>query len=131
MKTHGSGSELSDLTVRDQEGKNLTLRLNPNQLAALRDNPGQRVRVTAGGFKTGSTVTLLFLTAAGDAIEVARTKAGQDGRIDTRPNIPTTAPEGASQMTALGIDSGGAEFVRAWLLTVVCDDGDDDDCDED
>jgi hypothetical protein len=86
---------------------------------------GQRVQVDAGGFAPGNVVTLVFITATGEEIAFETTKAAKDGRFDVKGRIPGSAPLGASQMTALGLDAAGAPFVRAWLLNVVLDDGDD------
>jgi PKD repeat protein len=86
--------------------------------------PGRRVRVSAGGFAPGSLVRLAFVTSTGETIALESTRGGSDGRFDVKPKIPNQASEGASQMTALGVDAGGAEFVRAWLLTVVDEDED-------
>jgi hypothetical protein len=81
--------------------------------------PDQRVRVTAGGFRPGSTVELRFVTAAGEIVDLGTTPAGENGRIDARPKIPEAAPAGASQMTAVGVNASDQEFVRGWLLTVL------------
>jgi hypothetical protein len=83
--------------------------------------PGQRVRVTAGGFAPGTSVTLTLLTAAGDGLPEGTTAAGSDGRIDARPQIPDGTPDGAAQMTAVGMTTDGSELVRAWSLTIRSD----------
>ena len=80
--------------------------------------PGQRVRVTAGGFAPGTEVTLSLVTATGADLPEGSAAAGADGRIDTRPKIPDDAPAGAAQMTAVGLSPGGDELLRAWALTV-------------
>jgi hypothetical protein len=85
------------------------------KLAAV--SPGQRVRVTAGGFAPGSEVTLTFIDAAAE-LDDGTTIAGPDGRIDARPKIPDDAGLGAGQMTARGLAPDGSELVRAWALTV-------------
>jgi hypothetical protein len=83
--------------------------------------PGQRVRVTAGGFAPGLDVTLVLLTASGAALPEGSTVAGADGRIDARPKIPDDAPLGGAQMTAVGIAPDGTDLFRAWHLTVGSD----------
>ena len=80
--------------------------------------PGQRVRVTAGGFAPGLEVTLTLLTESGASLAEGSTVAGADGRIDARPKIPDDAPAGAVQMTAVGVAPDGTDLVRAWHLTV-------------
>jgi hypothetical protein len=86
------------------------------KLAAV--SPGQRVRVTAGGFAEGSEVTLTFIDGAGAELDDGTAIAGPDGRIDARPKIPDDAAIGAGQMTAHGLAPDGSELVRAWALTV-------------
>jgi len=83
--------------------------------------PGQRVRVTAGGFAPGTDVALTLVTATGAHIPEGSTAAGADGRFDTRPKIPADASIGPAQMTAVGFTPDGDELVRAWALTVTSD----------
>jgi hypothetical protein len=93
---------------------------NPGTATALTSvAPGRRVRVSAGGFAPGSTVELRWMDPTGAEIPVAMTTAGADGRFDAVVSVPVNAPAGPGQMTATGVDSSGAEFVRGWLLTVV------------
>jgi hypothetical protein len=93
---------------------------NPGNLAKPLEQvaPGQRVRVTAGGFAPGTSVALLFLTAEEHIEELGRTEAGADGRIDASVKIPKRAPGGPGQVTARAAAAGGGEFVRAWVVTV-------------
>jgi hypothetical protein len=81
-------------------------------------DPGQRVRVTAGGFAPGAPVLVSFITAAGVSSDLARTAAGADGRIDVRVKIPGRIPRGTSEVTATSVDADGGEFTRAWVVTV-------------
>jgi hypothetical protein len=83
--------------------------------------PGRRVRVTAGGFAPSSTVALTWVRPDGAAIDLGTTTAASDGRIDVKPKVPDSAPDGPSQMTAIGTADSGAEFVRAWALDVRAD----------
>lgn len=79
--------------------------------------PGQKVRVTAGGFAPGSKVRLLIRTA-GDGVSVLdSTRAGPDGRIDVRTKIPKTARAGAAEVVAIGT-TGAQELVRVWALEI-------------
>jgi hypothetical protein len=80
--------------------------------------PGQRVRVTAGGFAPGAFVLLSFSTAELTSIALGGTTADSDGRIDVRLKIPKRIPAGPSQVTAASQDPDGTEFIRAWLVTV-------------
>jgi hypothetical protein len=136
----GSGSQFPlgtttiACTARDRAGNvaqsrfSVTVRLpttsgavtNPGNLDRPLDHvaPGQRVRVSAGGFQPGSVVTLAFLTATGEVIDLGTTRAGADGRFDVRPKIPPPAPPGPSQMIAMGVGPGGGDFFRVWKLTV-------------
>jgi hypothetical protein len=79
---------------------------------------GQHVRVSAGGFAPKSRLSLVFVAASGKQIFLRRVPVGLDGRFDAELKIPRNAVPGASQMTAVGVDAAGADFVRAWLLTV-------------
>jgi hypothetical protein len=93
---------------------------NPGTGKALTHvGPGQRVRVSAGGFGPGSAIDLRWVDSAGNEIAVATTTAAANGRFDVVVKVPVTAPLGAGQMTAVGVDAAGAEFVRGWLLNVV------------
>lgn len=79
--------------------------------------PGQKVRVTAGGFAPGSKVRLVIRTA-GDGVSVLDSaKAGPDGRIDVRTKIPKTARAGAAEVVATGT-TGAQELVRVWALEI-------------
>jgi hypothetical protein len=93
---------------------------NPgNSTPLTKAGAGRRVRVSAGGFAPGSTVELTWIGPSGEATFVDRVFAGVHGRIDALTKVPATAAAGPSQMTALGIDATGTEFVRAWKLTLV------------
>jgi hypothetical protein len=81
-------------------------------------DPGQSVRVTAGGFAPGVAVQLSFTTSAMESIDLGAATAASDGRIDVRVKIPDRIPGGSSQVTAMSQGADGAEFVRAWLVTV-------------
>jgi hypothetical protein len=81
-------------------------------------SPGRRVRVSAGGFAPGSTVDLRWM-AGEDVMAVATADVGADGRFDAAVKVPQSAPLGAGQMTAVGIDATGTEFIRGWILQVV------------
>jgi hypothetical protein len=83
--------------------------------------PGQRVRVTAGGFAPRLEVTLTLLTESGAALPEGSAVAGTDGRIDARPKIPDDASDGSAQMMAVGVAPDGTELVRAWHLIVGTD----------
>jgi hypothetical protein len=92
---------------------------NPGTSTALTTvGAGRRVRVSAGGFAPGSAVELSWIGPAGEVTFVDSVVAGADGRIDALTKVPPTAAVGPSQMTAIGTDATGAEFVRAWKLTV-------------
>ncbi len=92
---------------------------NPgNDTPLTKVSPGRLVRVSAGGFAPSSPVTLLWLGPAGEMLGVGPTTAGENGRIDARAKVPESAPLGSGQMTAVGVDATGAEFVRAWRLEV-------------
>jgi thiol-disulfide isomerase/thioredoxin len=93
---------------------------NPgNDKPLTKVGPGRRVRISAGGFEPGSTVTLLWLGPAGETFALGTTVAGEGGRIDTRPKVPANAPPGTSHATALGANSSGGESLRAWQLEVL------------
>ena len=79
---------------------------------------GQRVRVNAGGFAPGSTLSLVFVAADGTTIPIGTATARADGRFDVLVKLPKKLPRGEGQVTALGVDPAGEEFVRAWLLDV-------------
>jgi hypothetical protein len=80
--------------------------------------PGQRVRVTAGGFAAGTAASLSFTTATGGSIPLGGATAAIDGQIDVLVKVPAPIAGGAGQVTATGLDLDGAEFIRAWLLTI-------------
>lgn len=54
-------------------------------------DPGQSVRVTAGGFAAGAAVSLPFTTAEMASIDLGGATAAGDGRIDIRVRIPPPA----------------------------------------
>ena len=81
-------------------------------------DPGQQVRITAGGFAPGTIVQVSFTAADEGVADLDRTTAGPAGRMDVRVSVPSRIPGGASQFTAAGVDVDGAEFVRGWLVTV-------------
>lgn len=92
---------------------------NPGNLnrELSRAAPGQRVRVTAGGFAARSKVRLVFLASNGNTTLLEIVRAEADGRIDARLKIPKTAPRGSAQIVAIG-DSGNGELVRVWELVI-------------
>jgi hypothetical protein len=77
------------------------------------------VVVTAGGFRPGDDVDLVFIPAAGAAIDFHKTKVGSDGRFSVKLDLPPYMPLGAGQMAATGMDASGQPFVRTWALLVV------------
>jgi len=93
---------------------------NPGNLSKILTevHPGQRVRVTAGGFTPRARVVLFFTTASLESIDLEQVRADGNGQIDVLLNIPIKIPAGASQISASSRDEAGEEFVRAWVLTV-------------
>ena len=110
----------SSFTVTVQKPTTSGAVTNPgNDTPLTKVGPSRRVRISAGGFVPGSTVTLLWLGPAGETFALGTTVAGNDGRIDTRPKVPAAAPPGISLATALGASASGGESVRAWQLEVL------------
>jgi hypothetical protein len=93
---------------------------NPGNGTALTQvSPGRRVRVSAGGFAPGSSLNLSWMAPDDVTIAIETAKVGADGRFDISVKVPQSAPLGAGQMTAVGVDAAGAEFVRGWVLQIV------------
>jgi hypothetical protein len=87
-------------------------------------SPGQRVRITAGGFEPRGDVAIQFLSSEGKVVDLLTTTSGDDGRIDIRTKVPNRAPDGDSQFMAVGSQG---DFVRIWRVVVHSDDDDEDD----
>jgi hypothetical protein len=76
------------------------------------------VRVGAGGFAPGSVVDLRWLAPDDVTIGIGTASVGPDGRFDITVKVPQAAPLATGQMTAVGVDVAGAEFVRGWILLI-------------
>jgi len=81
-------------------------------------DPGQTVRIAAGGFEPGAVVRLSVTAANLQTTDLGETIAGDDGTIDARVRIPNKIPGGLSQVSAVSEAADGSEFIRAWLVTV-------------
>ena len=80
---------------------------------------GGKLRLTASGFQSRSTVRLVMYSTP---IDLGQTTSSATGSISHEVQIPTSAPSGRHTITAIGVDASGETYVAS-IGVVIDNDG--------